>query len=179
MTAASIITLEAVHLASLRAFFDRLPERDVTFIKEDVRDPAVAEGWVRSPGAARHSVALASDRVDGLVRLVPLTGWSSHVGSLRVVVAPSARGRGLGEALTGRALREAAKMGLAKLVVEVVAEQEDAVQMFVRLGFRSEALLTSYIRDRAGRLQDLLLLAHDISEEWSALASLGVHDDLA
>jgi ribosomal protein S18 acetylase RimI-like enzyme len=76
------------------------------------------------------------------------------------------------------ALREAVGMGLTKLVVEVVAEQEGAVRMFDDLGFRGEALLSSYIRDRSGQLRDLLVLAHDVSEEWSAIASLGIPDEL-
>jgi ribosomal protein S18 acetylase RimI-like enzyme len=175
---AAIVELEGGHLDALRAFLDRLPDGDVTFIKEDVRDPAVAEAWVRGTGAARRWVAVDDGRIDGLVGVVPLAGWSSHVGSLRLVVDPAARGRGLGRELARHALREALAMGLTKLVVEVVAEQQGAVHMFDELGFRGEALLTAHIRDRSGELRDLLMLAHDVGEQWSAMASLGVHDDL-
>lgn len=176
--AMEVAELSADHLPALRAFLDELPDEDVTFIKEDVRDPTVAQGWIDGAGTARRWVGLIDGRLQGLVMIVPLTGWSSHVGSLRLVVAPSARGRGLGRALARHALQEAVDMELAKVVVEVVAEQESAVRLFDELGFRGEALLSAHIRDRAGSLRDLLVLAHDVDEHWSAMASLGIDVDL-
>jgi ribosomal protein S18 acetylase RimI-like enzyme len=173
-----IVPLESAHLPALRAFLHGLPEGDVTFIKEDVRDPAVAEDWIVPGRRARRWVAIDGDRVVALVAVLPLHGWSAHVGELRLVVDPAFRGRGLGRALARHALREALAMDLRKVVVEVVAEQESAVRMFTDLGFRGEALLTCHIRDRAGNLQDLLVLAHDTVEEWSALDSLGVEQEL-
>jgi hypothetical protein len=50
--------------------------------------------------------------------------------------------------------------------------------MFNELGFRGEALLERHIRDRHGDLRDLLMLAHAVEAEWSAIASLGIADDL-
>ena len=179
MTVAEIVPLDASRLAALHGFLDRLPEYDRTFIKEDVHNHAVAERWVYDPGSARHWVAVRESAVCGLVLVVPLAGWSAHVGELRLVVDPELRGRGLGTAMARHALRSAAEMGLSKLVVEVVAEQQGAVSMFDALGFRGEALLSAYIRDRTGQLRDLLVLAHDVGEEWAAIASLGVPDDLA
>jgi ribosomal protein S18 acetylase RimI-like enzyme len=176
---ATIDALQPAHLPALRAFLDALPERDLTFIKEDVRTPAVAEAWARDAGPARRWVAVDDDgAVRALLSVVPLVGWSSHVGDLRLVVDPGARGQGLGRELARHALREALGMGLQKVVVEVVAEQEGAVAMFSDLGFRGEALLTCHIRDRSGQLRDLLVLAHEAGEEWSSLASLGVEDEL-
>jgi L-amino acid N-acyltransferase YncA len=167
------------HLPALRRFLDGLPEGDVTFIKEDVRDPSVAERWAAGGDGARRWVALAGDgAVLAIASVVPLRGWSSHVGEVRLVVDPQARGQGLGRALARQALREALDMALQKVVVEVVAEQEGAVAMFTELGFRGEALLTCHIRDHSGAVRDLLVLAHDVGEEWTSLASLGVEDDL-
>jgi len=169
---------EPAYVQALRAFLGGLPDEDVTFIKEDVRDPSVAERWCAAGDRARRLLALDGDHVVGLVSVMPLVGWSSHVGDLRVVVGPEARGRGLGRELARRGLAEAFDLGLEKLVVEVVAEQEHAVRMFDDLGFRAEALLQRHIRDRHGELRDLLLLAHAVDEEWSSLASLGIEEDL-
>jgi ribosomal protein S18 acetylase RimI-like enzyme len=174
-----IVALDTEHLPALRHFLDALPEGDRTFIKEDVHDPAVAEGWVAEPGGLRSWVAVEeSGAVVGLVSVRPLIGWSSHVGDLRLVVAPDRRGQGLGRALARHALREAVAAGLEKVVVEVVAEQDGAVRMFTDLGFRGEALLRDHIRDRAGTLRDLLVLAHDAREEWSSMASVGIEGEL-
>ena len=54
----TIAGLQPDHLTALRRFLDALPDGDVTFFKEDVRDPAVAEGWARRPGATRMAVAM-------------------------------------------------------------------------------------------------------------------------
>jgi RimJ/RimL family protein N-acetyltransferase len=176
--APAITALEPGHLGALRTFLDALPDGDVTFIKEDVRDPAVAESWVRSE-RARWSVVLdESGAVLGVVSVRPLVGWSSHVGELRLVVDPRHRGQGVGRALARHALRDALELGLQKIVVEVVAEQEGAIQMFSDLGFRGEALLTDHIRDRSGELRDLLVLAHDADDQWSAMAAVGIEDEL-
>jgi L-amino acid N-acyltransferase YncA len=178
--AAEIVELREEHLPALRAFLGALPDEDVTFIKEDVRNPEIAAAWAR-PGARGHFwVAVEDDgAVLGLVSVTPLVGWSAHVGELRLVVDPARRGRGIGASLARHALREALGSGLGKVVVEVVAEQEGAIRMFTDLGFRGEALLTDHIRDRNGELRDLLVLAHAAGDEWSAMSTLGVEDEVS
>ena len=75
-----------------------------------------------------------------------------------------------------RRVRQAVDMGLSKLVVEVVAVQEGTIAMFNTLGFRGEALLTDHIRDGQGELQDLVVLAHDVTAAASALETVGAED---
>ena len=108
-----------------------------------------------------------------------LSGWSDHVGDLRLVVDPEARGQGLGRALARWALLQAVDGGLAKLSVEVVAEQEGAVAMFTGLGFQAEALLRDHVRDRDGELRDLIVLSHSVEDAWSAMQTAGIDDALA
>ena len=176
----TIAALEPGHLDALRRFLEELPEGDRTFIKEDLTDPACAASWVRGEGRARRWAALDADNeVLSVVFLAPLTDWSSHVGEIRLVVAGAARGQGVGRVLARHAVVAAAEAGLAKLVVEVVAEQEPAVRMFTELGFVGEALLRDHIRDRSGALRDLLVLAHYADDNWSAMASVGLGDELA
>jgi L-amino acid N-acyltransferase YncA len=176
----TIAQLQAGHREALERFVGALPEGDLTFIEEDLRDPAVVEEWVRGGGRAQRWVALDDDgTVVGLVALVPLLSWCSHVGELRMVVDPEHRGRGIGRALGRHALLQAAESKLRKVVVEVVAEQEAAVRMFFDLGFEGEALLRDHIRDRSGALRDLLVLALFLDEHWSAMASVGVQDEVS
>lgn len=158
---------------ALRAFLAALPPEDRTFIKEDVNDPGTAGAWVAETGIL-HGVAVAAAAVVGLATVIPGVGWSSHVGDLRLVVHPADRRSGLGSALARWAVVEATRIGLAKLVVEVVAEQEAAVAMFEQLGFEPEALLRDHIRDRDGHLRDLLLLTLRFDGDWSGLATLGI-----
>jgi ribosomal protein S18 acetylase RimI-like enzyme len=168
--------LEPGDRAALERFLRRVPAADRTFFKEDVGDPDVVDTWVR-PSAAR-ALAVEDEEVLGYLAVVPLHGWSSHVGEVRVIVDPDQRGRGIGRALARRAVLEAMDLELTKLVVEVIADQEPTVAMFRSLGFDPEALLTDHVRDRSGTLRDLMVLAHSVEEQWSAIVMAGIADEL-
>jgi L-amino acid N-acyltransferase YncA len=157
-------------------FLERIPEGDRTFFKEDVDDPEVRAAWVR-PGTARV-LALDGDDVVGYVAVVPLQGWSNHVGEVRVIVDPDHRGHGIGRALAQRAVLEALKLGLTKMVVEVVADQEPTIGMFSSLGFDPEALLVDHVRDQSGELRDLILLSHSVEQSWASLNAAGIADSV-
>ncbi len=161
---------------ALQRFFARIPESDRTFLKEDVDDATVVAAWAR-PGAAR-TIALEAGEVVGSVAVVPLHGWSSHVGELRLVVDPEARGRGIGRELARHAVHDAVELGLAKLVVEVIADQTELIAMFVALGFDAEALLADHVRDRNGQIRDLLVLANDVESQFAAMATAGITEEL-
>jgi ribosomal protein S18 acetylase RimI-like enzyme len=169
--------LEARDEAAVDRFLDRIPEGDRTFFKEDVSDPAVRTAWFRAETA--RLIAREGDDVVGYVAVVPLTSWSSHVGELRVIVDPAHRGRGIGQALTRRAMLEALDLGLTKMVIEVRADHESRIEMFRGLGFVPEALLADHVRDHAGGLHDLMVLAHSV-DAWNAtLEVAGIEDGLS
>lgn len=161
----------------LRSFFDRIPEGDRTFFKEDVHAADIVPAWVEDTRAKR-SVAVGDGEIVGCVAVIPGVGWSSHVGELRLVVDPLRRRQGLGRKLARRGLVDAIRLGLKKIVVEVVADQTPAVAMFQNLGFSAEALLRDYVKDRSGELRDLVLLAHSVDDRSSEMSTLGIDDEL-
>ena len=168
--------LDAADREAIERFVERVPEGDRTFFKEDVQSPAVIEAWTR-PSTAR-AVAVDGGKVVGYVAVVPLHGWSSHVGEVRVVVDPERRGRAIGRALARRAVTGAIELELRKMVVEVVAEQEATIAMFRSLGFDPEALLTDHVRDQSGALRDRMILAHSVEALWSSMVVAGIADEL-
>ena len=161
----------------LEAFFARVPESDHNSFAEDVLAPGVVQGWLRET-RPRRAVAVEGDDVVGYVALLPLVGWSSHVGSLRVVADPAVRGRGVGRALARHGLLQALELGLSKIVVEVVVDSVPAIGMFESLGFEPEALLRDHVRDKTGELHDLVVLAHLVEGTWSGMATAGLEDAL-
>ena len=168
--------LEVADRDAVVRFIRRVPDADRTFFKEDVAAPEVVDAWTR-PGTAR-AVAVEGGEVVGYVAVVPLHGWSSHVGEVRLIVDPEHRGRGIGRALARRSVLEAVALDLRKMVVEVVADQEPTVVMFRSLGFDPEALLVDHVRDRSGSLRDLLVLAHAVEDQWSSMLIAGIPDEL-
>jgi ribosomal protein S18 acetylase RimI-like enzyme len=161
---------------ALARFFARMPEADRTFLKEDVDDPRVVAAWA-GPGPARV-IALDGGEVVGSVAVVPLHGWSSHVGEVRLVVDPEHRGRGIGRSLARHAVHEAVQLGLAKLVVEVISDQTALIGMFRTLGFEPEALLADHVRDRSGEVRDLMLLANDVESQFASMTAAGITEQL-
>src|SRR3954447_23593610 len=161
--------IEPADRAHLERFLAAIPDADRTFLKEDVGDPEVVAAWVR-PGEAR-SIAVQDDgRIAGDVAGIPLHGRARHVGEVRLVVAPDQRGQGVGRMLARHAVLEALALDLAKLVVEVIADQEALVAMFRALGFEPEALLTDHVRVRSGELRDLLVLANSVEQQWASMS---------
>jgi ribosomal protein S18 acetylase RimI-like enzyme len=176
----NVVRLEGAHCDALLQFFRALPDSDRTFIKEEVTDPDVVRAWSAAEARGRRWVAQEpdGDGVVGYVAVLPLTGWSDHVGEIRLVVAPESRGSGLGRQLARHALVHAVEAGLTKVIVEVVADQAPSLALFTGLGFSGEALLVDQIRDRDGQLRDLMVLAHHVGATWAGMNAVGMAEAL-
>jgi len=173
----NIVAFDAGNVAGVIDFFRALSAGDLTFIKEDVTDPDTVRGWLDRPG--QRWLALDGETVVGFVAVLPLLGWSDHVGELRLVVHPARRRVGVGRALARHALADAVRAGRRKVVVELAADQDHALAMFGSLGFTGEALLRDQIRDRRGDLRDLVMLAHFVDATWADMDSVGLVDELS
>jgi ribosomal protein S18 acetylase RimI-like enzyme len=161
---------------AVERFLEHIPQSDRTFFKEAVDDPAVVSAWAQAEGG--RWLAVDHGKVAGYVAIVPLHGFSSHVGEIRLVVDPQARGQGVGTAMARHAVVEALRLGLTKMVVEVLADQEFTVEMFSRVGFDPEALLVGQVKDRSGELRDLLILAQTAEGGAAAIAASGIADEV-
>ncbi|MDF0529676.1 GNAT family N-acetyltransferase [Tsukamurella sp. 8F] len=171
-TIRSLVATDAVGLADL---FASLSESDRTLIREDLHDTSAVGRLVAHPDL--HWVATSDDgALVGYCAIDRLPGWSDHVGELRLVVRASGRGAGIGRSLVRTALLGALSAGVGKVVVELVAEQEPVLQMFSELGFTGEALLRDHIRDRDGRLHDLVMLAYLARDAHELLDTVGITD---
>ncbi|HEY3486208.1 MAG TPA: GNAT family N-acetyltransferase [Ilumatobacteraceae bacterium] len=169
--------IDATDAERLRTFFAGVPEGDRTFFREDVLEPATIERWL-ADASSRRLVAVDGDEIAGYAAVLPGVGWSQHVGEVRLVVGPAHRGRGLGRALARAALLGVGDLGLTKLVVEVVADDDPTVNMFTTLGFEAEGLLRDHVRSRAGEVHDLLILSHFVDALWSTMTTTGVGEAL-
>ena len=179
-TAVVIDLLRPADEAALLAFAQSLPEQDLLFTYRDITQPRVVKAWLREATERDRMPSLLA-RIDGAV--VGCTAlihddlsWSPHVGELRVVVGPQARGLGLGRHLIQDAFAQALEIGLEKLVAHMTTDQRGAIAMFESMGFRAEALLAGHVRDRSGRKHDIAMLSHDVAAVQARLDVLGVSD---
>ena len=156
-------------------FFRALPEEDRLFLRDDVTRPEWLDRFARQidyntlvPLVAEHGRKVVGNAA--LYR--PLHGWSVHVGEIRVAVARSFQGKGLGTVLARELTRIAVEGGLEKLVASVVDNQIGAKRAFEKLGFRPEAVLKGHVKDIHGAKRDLVIMANDVSYIWEAMESL-------
>ena len=149
--------------------------------------PHVPQGGRRRPGrrgrlgAARRRRARSPSRrarSSGRWRSCRCTAGRATSARSAWSSIPGSRGRGLGRALARHAVHDAVDLGLAKLVVEVIADQTALIGMFVALGFDAEALLADHVRDRNGQIRDLLVLANDVESQFAAMATAGITEEL-
>jgi len=155
---------------ALLAFFQRMPEADRLFLKDDVTDPAVVERWAVELNYDKVFPLLAwrgNDVVADATLHKNLGGWMKHVGTIRMVVAREFQKHGVGSILANELFLHALKSGLEKIVAEMMETQEGARKVFEKLGFRQEAVLHGHVRDQIGIRHDLLVLTKDLEDFWA------------
>jgi RimJ/RimL family protein N-acetyltransferase len=163
------------------AFARGLPAHDLLFLPVDITRPAVIEAWIEAIARGTMTTLLAER--DGAIQGYAAIDrghldWSPHVAELRVLVAASARGQGLGRVLTQEAFRLALELGIEKVVAHMTVDQKGAIAVFEGMGFRPEALLRDHVKDRDGHTHDLLILSHDVARFQAHLDAYGVSEAL-
>jgi L-amino acid N-acyltransferase YncA len=160
-TALTVRSLIPQDRAQMGEFFERVPEEDRAFLKEDLLNREEVEIWLDEVDNYRETVMVAViNRIVGTAVLErQLRGWSRHVGEIRIVADPAYRRRGLGHRLAETIFDLAKHSGLEKLFAQMVADQPGPIRVFKQLGFRTEATLNDQVKDRHGRRHDLLVMA--------------------
>jgi L-amino acid N-acyltransferase YncA len=152
-------------------FFERVPEEDRAFLKEDVINRDEVEKWLDRivPATETVIVAEAADRIVGSAVLQhEAQGWARHVGEIRIVADPATRRQGLGHVLAETIFALAVRLGLEKIVAQMMTDQAGAIRVFELLGFHHEATLRNHVKDRYGRKHDLLIMANDLETTTAA-----------
>ena len=167
-TEAVIRPLAEADKTALLNFFQRIPEEERYYLKENVTAPAVIQEWTSNidyqrvfPIVALHGDEIIADATLHLRR----ARARQHIGEIRVVVEPGYREVGLGGRLIRELLDVAAGLGLHKVVFELVADQEEpAILAAGSAGFREVAVLKEHVRDMWGNFQDLVLMELPLKE---------------
>ncbi len=147
---------------SLIEFFNRVPEEDRYYLKENVTSPEVVHSWTSSIDFRRviPIVALAGDQIVADATLHRSRSPArSHAAEIRVVVDPAFREVGLGGRLIREMLDIAQDIGLHSATMELVADRElPAIMAAESVGFERMATLTDRVKDFWGNYRDLIIL---------------------
>ena len=142
------------------AFAQSLSPEDLMYLKVNITERPVVEGWVQSIQVGRTVTVLAvSDgQVIGEASLFHnTTSWTRHLGELRIQIAPIARRRGLARLLADEIDAIAKDVGLQLLTARMTLDQAAAQAVFRRLGFQREAVLWDYVITPDGKTRNVLV----------------------
>src|SRR5579883_2118826 len=161
-TRLTIRPLEQADCAALLAFFQRIPEQERFFLKDDVTSPAVIDRWTRELDYDRALPLIALDGgriVADAVLLRQRGGARSHLAELRLVVDPDYRHRGLGSLLMRELTEIAYDAELDQLVFELVKDvEDDALEAVSFFGAVPLATIPEIVKDPHGKPHDLVYL---------------------
>jgi RimJ/RimL family protein N-acetyltransferase len=149
----------------LLQFFQGLDAAELSFLRTDVRDPAVIDRWVNHIDYRRvfPLVAEVDGRIVGDISLhMRPVGWKRHIGNVRVVVTRDLQGRGLGTLLINEIVDLAGEFGLEKLIAEIHLQARGAFNAFKKAGFSVKAVFEDLVKDPAGNSSDLMVMVCDI-----------------
>ncbi len=159
-------------LDKLMEFYRSLPELDRKYLRVNVMDKHVVEQRIKliRTGHFTRIVALKDSQIIGEGSLeLPQEEWRKHQGELRVIVSREHRRKGLGMILMRELYFIAAGKNVKKIVVKFMRPQTAPRKILRKLDFHEEIIIPDYVRDRAGKTQDMVIMTCDMKDLWKEL----------
>jgi RimJ/RimL family protein N-acetyltransferase len=148
-----------------------LPSKDNYYLLVDVQNDRTIQRWMEGveSGEIISVVALEGGQMVGYCNLrINDPPWIRHVGEIRMSVSAAHRGRGIGRALAGEIFSLARERGLKKLWARMAISQDAAQKILKKLGFRTEALLSDFVRNDHDLTESLVIMSRDFGERWAS-----------
>jgi len=171
-TKVEIKNLTRDDLDKLMKFYRSLPEIDRKYLRVDVTDRHVVEQRIKliKTGNLTRIIALKGSKIIGEGALeLPHEEWRKDYGELRVIVSREHRREGLGMILMRELYFIAAGKNVKKIVAKFMRPQTAARKILRELDFHEEILIPDYVRDRAGRTQDMVIMTCNMKDLWKEL----------
>jgi L-amino acid N-acyltransferase YncA len=151
---------------ALLRFGRSLPEDDLLFLAVDITEKEAVDNWIENIEKGRLVTILVEceGKLVGHGSLLHEEQvWTRHLGGMILLLAPETRGKGLGNILAGELFGRAEELGLRKVMARMASTQIGAIQVFEKLGFKAEALLTDCVIDRKDKTHDLIIMSYDVT----------------
>jgi RimJ/RimL family protein N-acetyltransferase len=166
---------------TVQRFAEAMPPHDLLFLQRDIRNPRVIAAWLDQIASGQIESQLALDANGNLLACTALVrdelSWSPQVAEIRILIAPAARGGGLGRLLALECVNAARERGVEKLQVRMTPDQASAQRVFEDMGFQPEALLRDQVRDAGGATHDILILGLNLTRQGRQQVVYGLGEE--
>ena len=153
---------------ALREFYNLVSEEDRWYMRLDVMDPAVINGWIEGRDDVLSIIAECDTRIIAHARLhIHRFGCYQHQGRMRIIVLPEFRQKRLGSWMLLDMIHLAMEKGLRELRADFVVGVEDAaIETAFKLDFFKKAILEDFVIDPQGQLHNLLIMTKRLHKDW-------------
>lgn len=147
--------------AAVRAIIDHVVESGTSYTYDsDLSDETCRALWI---AAAPGGTVVAEDTDGTVLGTAKFSrnqqGPGSHIANASFMVAPAARGHGVGRRLGEHIVARAAEAGFRAMQFNaVVADNHVAMALWLSLGFKVIGTVPEGFRHRDGRFADLLIM---------------------
>lgn len=153
-------------------FFRSLSDEDRRYLRKDVTREDIVEGRIRQAvsGEVLRMVAVFEETIvaDGSLEFSG-DQWRSHMGEIRVIIAPKFRRQRLARIMVRELFEEAQKRHIEKVVVKLLGPQTAVRSACEKMGFRVDAVIPDYAKDQKGQLQSLLVMSCTLDHWWKEM----------
>ncbi len=150
-------------------FFQALRPNDRKYLRVDVTNWEFVDRRVRlsDDGSVERLVVLDGEEIvgDGALELTS-HGWGEGAAEIRLIIASHFQRTGLGTTLARELHFLAAQHKVDRIVARLLRPQTGAHQILHNLGFHEEFLIPGMARDRAGELQDMIIMRCNLMDYW-------------
>jgi len=102
-------------------------------------------------------VAEVDGRVVGSCELTPRFGRMSHVGSLGISVKDGYREKGIGQKMISELERQAPRLGLESIYLEVFSNNERAIYVYKKMGYEETGRIPACIKYKSGYVDSVIM----------------------
>lgn len=144
-----IVPISAAHAESFRECIDTVAreKRYIAMIEAPPSGSVTAFVLGNIQSDAPQFVALDGERVVGWADVIPSFAQAvAHCGRLGMGVLPGYRGRGIGARLLDACIGKARAKGITRIELDARADNEAALHLYERAGFKWEALKRNAMR---------------------------------
>ncbi|MFQ5604475.1 MAG: GNAT family N-acetyltransferase [bacterium] len=153
----------------LLSFYRSIPEENRQFLRIDVTNRENVERRFANLDHKHVYPILAIDegKIVGVATMFKAEiGWKRNLGEVRLLIAPDYRRKGLATIFVRELFAHALKSKILKIQAEMVEDQESAIAVFERFGFRKEAVLRKHVTDTHGQRKNLIIMTLDVEDLW-------------